>query len=71
MAPVTISAIEAVEAAVRVLSGATGAASITMQHVNGGELWSAHAHAVGASMRGQGSSLADALRDLRIVREAA
>lgn len=67
MAPVTGSTLEAVETAVRHLSGPTGRASLTMQHVDGRELWTVHAHAVGASMQGQGGSLAAAIGALSIV----
>lgn len=67
MAPVTGSTLEAVEAAVRQLTGATGRASLTMQNVDGRELWTVHAHAVGAAMQGQGGSLSAALAKLSLV----
>jgi hypothetical protein len=57
--------------AVRRLAGATGSCSMSMQHVNGRELWTVHAHANGASIQGQGCDLPAALAKLHTVRLAA
>jgi hypothetical protein len=56
------------EDAVRRLAGATGSCSMSMQHLNGRELWTVHAHVNGASIQGQGSDLPAALSKLRTVR---
>ena len=54
--------------AMRRLSGTTGSCSMSMQHVNGRELWTVHAHVNGASIQGQGGDLPAALSNLRTVR---
>ncbi len=67
-----MSAVEDVVAgaqdAVRRLAGATGSCSMSMQHVNGRELWTVHAHVNGSSIQGQGGDLPAALANLRTVR---
>ncbi len=60
--------VAAAQEAMRRLSGATGSCSMTMQHVNGRELWTVHAHVNGASIQGQGDDLSVALSNLRTVR---
>jgi hypothetical protein len=64
----TEDAVAGAEEAVRRLAGATGSCSMSMQRVNGRELWTVHAHVNGASIQGQGGDLSSALSALHTVR---